>query len=207
MALRCHGPLGGGRTVKLNGAGRAPAGRSSSSATTSGSSSAPPTAGDRVVTVREVRLLMPLEALRGLPSLLTRRPAFRPARSAPVLDEFTGASFRWASVPAQRSWPEPSVASGAWPVTSQRRCARGRTSSTSPRPDTRKRRSRSPCVPSAVAVASSPRPASWVRVLKRRGRCFAIGVRSGSAAARSGEVGSPRFDAARFVPASSRLAA
>jgi hypothetical protein len=41
------------------------------------------------VTVREVRLLMPLETLRGLPSLLARRPAFRPARSAPVLDQFT----------------------------------------------------------------------------------------------------------------------
>jgi hypothetical protein len=41
------------------------------------------------VTVREVRLLMPLEALRGLPSLLTGRPAFRPTRSAPVLDAFT----------------------------------------------------------------------------------------------------------------------
>ena len=41
------------------------------------------------VTVREVRLLTPLEALRGLPSLLTRRPAFRPARSAPVLHAFT----------------------------------------------------------------------------------------------------------------------
>jgi hypothetical protein len=43
----------------------------------------------RRVTVREVRLLTPLEALRGLPSLLTRRPPFRPARSAPVLDAFT----------------------------------------------------------------------------------------------------------------------
>ena len=41
------------------------------------------------VTVREVRLLTPLEALRGLPSLLTGRPAFRPTRSAPVLDAFT----------------------------------------------------------------------------------------------------------------------
>ena len=41
------------------------------------------------VTVREVRLLRPLEALRGLPSLLTGRPAFRPTRSAPVLDAFT----------------------------------------------------------------------------------------------------------------------
>jgi hypothetical protein len=41
------------------------------------------------VTMGEVRLLMPLEALRGLPRLLARRPAFRPARSARVLDEFT----------------------------------------------------------------------------------------------------------------------
>ena len=41
------------------------------------------------VTVREVRLLTPLEAVRGLPGLLTRRRAFRPARSAPVLDAFT----------------------------------------------------------------------------------------------------------------------
>ena len=41
------------------------------------------------VTVREVRLLTPLEALRGLPSLLRGRPAFRPTRSAPVLDAFT----------------------------------------------------------------------------------------------------------------------
>lgn len=41
------------------------------------------------VTVREVHLLLPLEALRGLPSLLAGRPAFRPARSAPVLDQFT----------------------------------------------------------------------------------------------------------------------
>jgi hypothetical protein len=40
------------------------------------------------VTVREVRLLMPLETLRGLPSLFARRPAFRPAHSAPLLDEF-----------------------------------------------------------------------------------------------------------------------
>jgi hypothetical protein len=41
------------------------------------------------VTVREVRLLTPLETLRRLPSLLTGRAAFRPASSAPVLDEFT----------------------------------------------------------------------------------------------------------------------
>jgi hypothetical protein len=41
------------------------------------------------VTVREVRLLTPLEALRGLPSLLAGRPAFRPDRSAPALEAFT----------------------------------------------------------------------------------------------------------------------
>jgi hypothetical protein len=41
------------------------------------------------VTVREVRLLMPLETLRVLPGLVARRPAFRPARSEPLLDEFT----------------------------------------------------------------------------------------------------------------------
>jgi hypothetical protein len=41
------------------------------------------------VTVGEVRLLMPLEALRALPGLLARRPVFRPNPSARVLDQFT----------------------------------------------------------------------------------------------------------------------
>jgi len=41
------------------------------------------------VTVGEVRLLMPLEALRALPGLLARRPVFRPNSSARVLDQFT----------------------------------------------------------------------------------------------------------------------
>lgn len=53
---------------------------------------APPTVvfvAVKQVTVREVRLLMPLETLRGLPSLLAGRPPFRPARSAPVLEQFT----------------------------------------------------------------------------------------------------------------------
>jgi hypothetical protein len=45
------------------------------------------------VTVREVRLLLPLMALRGLPRLLARRPGFRPARSAPVLDAFLEVGF------------------------------------------------------------------------------------------------------------------
>jgi hypothetical protein len=41
------------------------------------------------VTVREVRLLTPLETLRGLASRLAGRAAFSPEGSAPVLDEFT----------------------------------------------------------------------------------------------------------------------
>jgi hypothetical protein len=45
------------------------------------------------VTVREVRVLVPLMALRGLPRLFARRPGFRPARSAPVLDEFLKVGF------------------------------------------------------------------------------------------------------------------
>jgi hypothetical protein len=43
----------------------------------------------RQVRVREVRLLMPLEALRALPSLLMRRRAVQPRGSTQVLDEFT----------------------------------------------------------------------------------------------------------------------
>jgi hypothetical protein len=45
------------------------------------------------VTVREVRLLRPLGALRGLPHRLARRPGFRPAGSAPLLDTFVRAGF------------------------------------------------------------------------------------------------------------------
>jgi hypothetical protein len=45
------------------------------------------------VTVREVRLLAPLMALRGLPRFVTRRPGFRPERSAPVLDAFLKVGF------------------------------------------------------------------------------------------------------------------
>ena len=47
----------------------------------------------RDVTVREVRLLRPLLALRGLPRLLTTRRRFQPARSAPVLEEFLKVGF------------------------------------------------------------------------------------------------------------------
>jgi len=45
------------------------------------------------VTVREVRLLRPLMALRGLPRFLTRRPGFRPEPSAAVLDAFFEVGF------------------------------------------------------------------------------------------------------------------
>jgi hypothetical protein len=41
------------------------------------------------VTVGEIRLLNPLEGMRALPSLLGRRPVFRPSPSARVLDQFT----------------------------------------------------------------------------------------------------------------------
>jgi hypothetical protein len=47
----------------------------------------------REVTVREVRLLGPLLALRGLPRLFTRRRRLRPARSEPVLAEFVKVGF------------------------------------------------------------------------------------------------------------------
>jgi hypothetical protein len=46
-------------------------------------------AAAKQVTVREVRLLRPLEALRALPGLLARRPVFWPNPSARVLDHFT----------------------------------------------------------------------------------------------------------------------
>ena len=45
------------------------------------------------VTVREVRLLLPLMAVRGLPRLLSRRPGFRPAHSAAVFDAFVDVGF------------------------------------------------------------------------------------------------------------------
>src|SRR5436305_10398828 len=41
----------------------------------------------RQVTVQEVRLLRPLEALRALPGLFARRPVFWPNPSAPVLHQ------------------------------------------------------------------------------------------------------------------------
>lgn len=43
----------------------------------------------RQVTVREVRLLLPLEILRGLPRLLIGRRPFWPDPAAPVFDAFT----------------------------------------------------------------------------------------------------------------------
>jgi hypothetical protein len=45
------------------------------------------------VTVREVRLLLPLMAVRGVPRLLTRRRRFRPSPSARVFDTFLEVGF------------------------------------------------------------------------------------------------------------------
>ena len=65
------------------------------------------------VTVREVRLLTPLEALRGLPSLLTGRPAFHlitETRVAGTSPEATQAVLRYwrvirlGSGAIRRSW-------------------------------------------------------------------------------------------------------
>jgi tRNA (Thr-GGU) A37 N-methylase len=49
------------------------------------------------VIVGEVRLLVPLEALRALPGVFARRPIFRPNPSARVLDQFTMGVVPWAS--------------------------------------------------------------------------------------------------------------
>ena len=47
----------------------------------------------KAVTAREVRLLLPLMAIRSLPRLVTRRRGLRPRPSAPVLDSFLRAGF------------------------------------------------------------------------------------------------------------------
>jgi hypothetical protein len=59
------------------------------------------------VTVREVRLLLPLETPRVLPGLLTRHPAFRPTPWAPLLDAFT------AAVIPLGERPDAEIAAGA----------------------------------------------------------------------------------------------
>lgn len=59
------------------------------------------------VTVREVRLLLPLEALRGLPSVLARRRPFLPAASTPLLGAFT------SGVVALGERPDAEIAAGA----------------------------------------------------------------------------------------------
>jgi hypothetical protein len=153
----------------------------------------------RQVTVREVRLLRPLEAVRALPSLLMRRPSVRPRGSAALLDEFTEGVVPQGERPGPRSPREPSAASGVWPATSRQRCGPSRSSSHSWSPDTRKRRLRSLSVQNGAAAASSPRPASRALAPTRRERCCVIGVRSGSGAARFAGVGSPQSAAVRFV--------
>jgi hypothetical protein len=84
-------------------------------------------AGVKQVTVREVRLLMPLETLRALPSLLMRRRAVRPRGSAPLLDDFTVGVDEGSVLPASRpfgGWCEPSL--GTPPVLSGGRVCRVR---------------------------------------------------------------------------------
>jgi hypothetical protein len=62
----------------------------------------------RELTVREVRLLLPLMALRGLPRILARRRRFRPPRTATVFDAF----FRIGFVPLGER-PGAEIAVGA----------------------------------------------------------------------------------------------
>ncbi len=154
----------------------------------------------RQVTVREVRLLRPLEALRALPGLLMRRPVFRPNPSAPVLDQFTT-----GVVPlGERAGTE--IAAGAigrfWRLVGNETVeARTREDFLSfGEPGYAKAASRSSCIPSATAAASSPRPAWSARPPRRRGRCCVTGVRSDPGAARSAGAGSPRSAAARSAP-------
>ena len=54
------------------------------------------------VTVREVRLLRPLEALRLLPGVLAGRTGLLPAGSASVLDAFTAEVVALGERPARR---------------------------------------------------------------------------------------------------------
>ena len=87
------------------------------------------------VTVRDVRLLTPLMALRGLPRLVTGRPGFRPERSAPVLDAFLEGGFvllgerpgaEIAAGAIGRFWRPLGNAPGLGPATRRRRASRER---------------------------------------------------------------------------------
>jgi hypothetical protein len=134
------------------------------------------------VTVGEVRLLVPLEALRALPGVFARRPVFRPNPSARVLDQFTT-----GVVPlGERAGVE--IAAGAigrfW------RLLGNETGEVRTREDFlsfdkvgyAKAAISFRVRPSGAAAASSPRPASRAPAPTRRGRCCSIGVRSGSGA-------------------------
>jgi hypothetical protein len=65
------------------------------------------------VTVGEVRLLKPLEAMRALPGVLARGPVFRPDPSARVIEQFTTGVVPLGERAVRRSPQEPSAASGA----------------------------------------------------------------------------------------------
>jgi hypothetical protein len=162
--------------------------------------SAPPEvvfAAVKEVTVREVRLLLPLMAVRGVPRLLTRRRRFRPLPSARVLDAFLEVGF---VLLGER--PGTEIAVGAigrfWRLAGNDPVLSGhaRASSPSKSPVTRRRRWDSSCVPRAAAAASSPRRASPARARTRRGPSCATGARSASEAAQSAGAGSRRFGAA-----------
>ena len=121
----------------------------------------------------------PPDALGGAARVAEPAPG-RPAPSGRLarrgcLMSSQWASYRWASVPTQRSLPEPSAGSGAWPVTNQRRYAPARTSSRFAEPGHAKAAISVPAfVLSAPALASSPRPGLRVPVMRRRARCCTI---------------------------------
>ena len=149
----------------------------------------------RQVTVQEVRLLRPLEALRALPGLFARRSVFWPNPSAPVLDQFTT-----GVVPlGERAGTE--IAAGAigrfWRLVGNE-AAVVRT----------REEYLSFDVPGyAKAAISSPRLASRAPAPTRHGRCCATGVRSGSGAVRFAGAGSRGSGATRFVRSPSTPAA
>ena len=131
----------------------------------------------KAVTAREVRLLQPLDALRALPGLVARRPAFRPNPSARLIDEFT------IGVVPLGERVDVEIAAGAigrfWRlVGNQPADVRTREDFISfAEPGYAKvRRSRSWYVLSAAVAMSSPRRASCARAPRQREHCCATGV-------------------------------
>jgi hypothetical protein len=129
----------------------------------------------RQVTVREVRLLRPLEAVRGLPSLLMRRRSVLPRDSASLLDEFTEGVVPLGERPGYE------IAAGAvgrfWRLAGNEPAVRTLEEFLSfMEPGYAKAAIAFLCGPNAAAAASSPRPASPAPAPTRRERCCAIGV-------------------------------